>query len=151
MVRRVAVPPRLQAGGDHLDVGLLAGDILPALVLTGFGLGLAFVPVIGLGTGDAEERDGGLASGLMTTAQQIGGALGIAALITIATDRTSDLLATGATPAVALTEGFQTAFRVEAGIMVAAGVLAIAGLRSVARGRAQSAQDDPGGVAARSA
>ena len=104
-------------------------DVLPTLVLTGLGLGLAFVPVIGLGTGDAEERDGGLASGLMTTAQQIGGAVGIAALITVATDRTSSALHSGAHLASALTDGFQAAFRIEAGIIGAAALLALILLR----------------------
>jgi MFS family permease len=104
-------------------------DVLPTLVLTGLGLGLAFVPVIGLGTGDAEERDGGLASGLMTTAQQIGGAIGIAALITVATDRTSSALHSGAHLASALTAGFQSAFRIEAGIIGAAALLALVLLR----------------------
>jgi len=104
-------------------------DVLPTLILTGFGLGLAFVPVIGLGTGDAEERDGGLASGLMTTAQQIGGAIGIAALITVATDRTTSALHSGTQLSGALTDGFAAAFHVEAGIIAAAAVLALVLLR----------------------
>ncbi|HTU95714.1 MAG TPA: MFS transporter [Solirubrobacteraceae bacterium] len=104
-------------------------DVLPTLVLTGFGLGLAFVPIIGLGTGDAEERDGGLASGLMTTAQQIGGAIGIAALITVATDRTTTAVRSGAHLGAALTDGFQAAFHIEAGIIAAAAVLALVLLR----------------------
>ncbi len=108
-------------------------DVLPTLILTGLGLGLAFVPVIGLGTGDAEERDGGLASGLMTTAQQIGGAIGIAALITVATDHTTSALHSGTHVASALTAGFQAAFHVEAGIIAAAALLALVLLR---RGRA---------------
>ena len=104
-------------------------DVLPTLILTGLGLGLAFVPVIGLGTGDAEERDGGLASGLMTTAQQIGGAIGIAALITVATDRTTSALHSSTRVASALTDGFQAAFQVEAGIIAAAALLALVLLR----------------------
>jgi MFS transporter len=106
-----------------------AADVLPTLIITGLGLGLAFVPIIGLGTGDAEERDGGLASGLMTTAQQIGGAIGIAALITIATDHTTSALHCGTRAASALTDGFQAAFHVEAGIIAAAAVLALILLR----------------------
>jgi predicted MFS family arabinose efflux permease len=106
-----------------------AADVLPTLILTGLGLGLAFVPVIGLGTGDAEERDGGLASGLMTTAQQIGGAIGIAALITVATDHTTSALQTGAPLASAMTNGFQAAFHVEAGIIAVAALLALVLLR----------------------
>lgn len=112
-----------------------SADVLPTLILTGLGLGLAFVPVIGLGTGDAEERDGGLASGLMTTAQQIGGAVGIAALITIATNHTNNALHAGTSVASALTAGFQAAFHVEAGIIAAAAVLALVLLRRREAGR----------------
>jgi EmrB/QacA subfamily drug resistance transporter len=112
-----------------------AADVLPALALTGLGLGLAFVPVIGLGTGDAQERDGGLASGLMTTAQQIGGAIGIAALITVATAHTTDALRAGTQPARALSNGFSAAFHVEAGIIAAAGFLAVVLLRSAGSAR----------------
>jgi EmrB/QacA subfamily drug resistance transporter len=106
-----------------------AGGVLPALAITGFGLGLAFVPVMGVGTGDAEERDGGLASGLMTTAQQIGGAIGIAALITVADTRSAHAVAAGARPASALSDGFAAAFHIEAGIFVAAALLALVLLR----------------------
>jgi MFS family permease len=106
-----------------------AGEVLPALVVTAAGLALAFVPVMGLATGDAEERDGGLASGLMTSAQQIGGAIGIAVMITVATSNTGDAAAAGASPASALVEGFQAAFRVEAAVMLAAALLAVATLR----------------------
>jgi EmrB/QacA subfamily drug resistance transporter len=116
-------------------------DVLPALLLTGLGLGLAFVPVIGLGTGDAEERDGGLASGLMTTAQQIGGAIGIAALITVATDRTTSALHSGAQLSSALTDGFAAAFHVEAGIIGAAAVLALVLLRRPRTGEEGSRLD----------
>ncbi|HEX5194386.1 MAG TPA: MFS transporter [Solirubrobacteraceae bacterium] len=105
-------------------------DVLAALSVTGFGLGLAFVPIIGLGTGDAQARDGGLASGLMTTAQQIGGAVGIAALITIATDRTTHALAGGARPAQALSDGFSAAFSVEVGLLLAAALMALVLLRT---------------------
>jgi hypothetical protein len=86
-----------------------AGDVLTTLILVAAGLGMAFVPVMGLATGDAEERDGGLASGLMTSCQQIGGAIGIAVMITIATSRTTDAITGGAAPASALTEGFAAA------------------------------------------
>jgi hypothetical protein len=101
--------------------------------VSGLGLGLAFVPILGLGTGDAEERDGGLASGLMTTAQQVGGAIGIAALITVATSRTTDALGDGARPVDALSHGFSAAFGVEVGILLAAALTALVLLRREAR------------------
>jgi uncharacterized membrane protein YczE len=73
----------------------------------------------------------------MTTAQQIGGALGIAALITIATSRTTDALGAGARPVDALSHGFSTAFGVEVGILLAAALTALVLLRREGRvGRA---------------
>ena len=115
-----------------------AGAVLPALVVTAFGLASAFVPVMGLATGDAEERDGGLASGLMTSAQQIGGAIGIAVMITIATSQTTDAAAVGRRPAAALVEGFQAAFRIEAAVMLAA--------RCSRSRRSAAARSRPGGT-----
>jgi MFS family permease len=125
-----------------------AGGVLPALAITGFGLGLAFVPVMGVGTGDAEERDGGLASGLMTTAQQIGGAIGIAALITVADTRSAHAVAAGARPASALSDGFAAAFHIEAGIFVAAALLAFVLLRHARSAPAQNAAEPRAATAA---
>jgi hypothetical protein len=121
-----------------------AAHVLPTLVVVAAGLGVAFVPVMGLATGDAEERDGGLASGLMTSAQQIGGAIGIAVMITVATTRSGDAAAEGAAPALALTEGFAAAFRVEAAVMFVAALVAVVVLRArrelvAPRGREQTA------------
>jgi predicted MFS family arabinose efflux permease len=130
----VVIGCALGAGGLWLmsrltPTSTYAADVLPALAVTGLGLGLAFVPILGLGTGDAQERDGGLASGLMTTAQQIGGAVGIAALITVATSRTTHALAAGSQPPDALSHGFSGAFGVEVGILLAAAVMALVLLR----------------------
>jgi predicted MFS family arabinose efflux permease len=118
------------AGGlwlmSTLDPGsAYVADVLPALIVVAAGLGLAFVPVMGMATGGAQERDGGLASGLMTSAQQVGGAIGIAVMITVASTRTRDVAASGVPPLQALTDGFAAAFRVEAGVMVVAAVLAL--------------------------
>ena len=98
-------------------------DLFPAFLLSGVGLGLAFVPMtIGALTG-VEQSDAGVASGLINTSQQIGGAIGVAAATTIATTFTSHYVT--ATPArralggAALTHGFQIAFYVLAGVAAA--------------------------------
>src|SRR5690242_4960785 len=98
-----------------------ARDVLPALVVSGVGIGLAFVTMsIGALEG-VEEADAGLASGLVNTSQQIGGALGVAVLSTIAITRTQDILAAhpAVPPPAALTEGFNAAL--VAGATFAAG------------------------------
>jgi MFS family permease len=91
--------------------GTYVGDVLFPSMLAAVGLGLSFVPVtIGSVTG-TKPSEAGLASGLINTSQQVGGALGLAVLATIATSRTNDVFASGVrNPAVALTEGFQDAF-----------------------------------------
>jgi hypothetical protein len=95
------------------------------------------VPLINAATGGAGEADGGGASALLTTCQQIGAVLGIAVMVTIATHHTDALVATGTAPAVAAVEGFQAAFRVQAIVLAAAGLLALL-LRPVPRPVAQS-------------
>jgi EmrB/QacA subfamily drug resistance transporter len=101
--------------------GTYVGDVLFPSMLAAVGLGLSFVPVtIGSVTG-TKPSEAGLASGLINTSQQVGGALGLAVLSTIATSRTDDVFASGVrNPAVALTEGFQDAF-------LAGGVIALVG------------------------
>jgi len=101
------------------------GHLLPGLLLTGVGLGIGFVLLMETATGGAEDRDGGLASALLTTGQQVGGAIGIAVMVTIATTTTGDALATGSPIPQALTDGFTHAFRVQAGVMVVAGLLVV--------------------------
>jgi EmrB/QacA subfamily drug resistance transporter len=113
-----------------------AGHLAPSLAVTAFGVGLAFVVLMEIATGGAEDRDGGLASALLTTGQQIGAAVGIAAMVTIATTRTTDKLARGTAPAVAATDGFTAAFAVMAGLMLAAGALAVLLLRPAPDGAA---------------
>jgi EmrB/QacA subfamily drug resistance transporter len=130
-----------------VDGGFLS-DVLGPSLLAGAGLGFAFVPVtIGAVTG-VRDSDAGLASGLINTSQQVGGALGLAVLSTIATSRIDSLMATahgarGALPN-ALTEGFQSAFLAGAGFALL-GVLAAAVLirgDSVAQAEAARSHDD---------
>ena len=106
-------------GGSYL------GDILFPSLLVGVGLGLAFVPVTIAAVSGTRPDEAGLASGLINTAQQIGGALGLAVLVAVANGRTSDVFASGVRdPRVALTEGFQDAFLVGAGFALLAALLA---------------------------
>jgi MFS family permease len=92
-------------------------DLLPGFLLIGVGLGFSFVPISIAALAGVQPAEAGLASGLINTSQQIGGALGIAALSSIATSTTGDQLSTGTAQAFALTNGFQDAF--VAGALVA--------------------------------
>jgi EmrB/QacA subfamily drug resistance transporter len=102
--------------------GSYVADLLGPMVVAALGLGLAFVPVTIAAVSNVSKDESGLASGLINTSQQIGGALGLAVLGTIASSKTTDLVsaAEGAPAAVpgALTEGFQLAFLTGAGFAV---------------------------------
>jgi EmrB/QacA subfamily drug resistance transporter len=88
--------------------GSYVSDVLPALVLTSLGLGCVFVPLTLVATTGLVNEDQGLASGLFNTSQQIGGALGLAILATIAASRSSNV--TGVSQSQALVDGFHAAF-----------------------------------------
>ncbi|MGW8799322.1 MFS transporter [Streptomyces sp. NPDC055775] len=103
-------------------------DLLPVMLLAA-GFGLALPALTSLGMSDAKADDAGLASGLFNTTQQIGMAVGIALLSTLAASRTDELLADGQSRAAALTGGYHLAFMVGAGFLVAAFVVALAVLR----------------------
>ena len=138
LVTRLGFKPVLLGGLTLVAVGLVwfsqisaggsyVGDVLFPSIVAGAGLGFSFVPVtIGSQIGVGED-DAGLASGLINTAQQIGGALGLAVLATVATSATNDAMeqARGARAALpgALTDGFSAAFLVGAGFAVL-GILA---------------------------
>jgi EmrB/QacA subfamily drug resistance transporter len=104
-------------------------DILPAMLLVGAGAGLTIPALMTLAMADATPEDAGLASGLVNTTQQVGGALGLAVLATLATGRSTHLLGDGAAADVALTRGYHLAFGVGAASVVAAVLLAAALLR----------------------
>ncbi|MFF0290948.1 MFS transporter [Streptomyces sp. NPDC005262] len=103
-------------------------DLLPVMLLAA-GFGLALPALTTLGMSDAKPEDAGLASGLFSTTQQIGMAVGIALLSTLAASRTDQLLVDGQSRAAALTGGYHLAFVVGAGFLVAAFVVALAVLR----------------------
>jgi sugar phosphate permease len=112
----------LDADGTYLS------DVLPAIIPQSIGMGLFFVPITLIATTNVGEEDAGLASGLFNTSQQVGGALGLAVLSSLAADKTSSVLADlGHRPSQvertdALLDGFQVAFTVAA-ILVAFGAV----------------------------
>jgi EmrB/QacA subfamily drug resistance transporter len=133
LVNRVGVKPVIVAGMAFLTAGLVyftqvsvggsyVGDLLPGFLLIAVGLGFSFVPISIAALAGVQSSDAGLASGLFNTSQQIGGALGIAALSAIATSTTENGVQSGTALPQALTEGFETAF-VWGGIIAAAGIL----------------------------
>jgi EmrB/QacA subfamily drug resistance transporter len=134
LVTRVGVKPVLVTGMTALTVGLVyftqvsvggsyLGDLLPGFLVVGLGIGFSFVPISIAALAGVQPAEAGLASGLFNTTQQIGGALGIAALSTIASSHTDDALASGTPVPNALVDGFQAAF-VAGAIVAALGIVA---------------------------
>ncbi|MGH3103898.1 MAG: MFS transporter [Gaiellaceae bacterium] len=134
LVNRIGVKPVLVAGMSIMVVGLVyftqvsvdgsyLGDLLPGFLVIALGMGFSFVPITIAALAGVPEEQAGLASGLINTTQQIGGALGIALISTIATSRTEDVLASGSPLPVALTDGFQAAFWAGAAIFALGVVL----------------------------
>ena len=134
LVTRVGVKPVLVTGMSLLTVGLLyftqvsvegsyLGDLLPGFLVIAMGMAFSFVSISIAALAGVPANDAGLASGLINTSQQIGGALGIAVLSSVAIAQTNDAAKAGDAVPQALTSGFQAAFWVGAGI-AAAGVLA---------------------------
>jgi EmrB/QacA subfamily drug resistance transporter len=128
LVTRIGVKPVLTVGMTMLTGGLVyftqvsvggsyLGDLLPGFLLIGVGIGFSFVPISIAALAGVQPAEAGLASGLINTSQQVGGALGIAALSTIATSQTSDAVASGAALDTALVDGFTAAFL--AGVIIA--------------------------------
>ncbi len=107
-------------------------DLLPTMVLFGIGAGMAFPSLMTLAMSAATPEDSGLASGLVNTTQQVGGALGLAVLATLSATRTSTLRHDGASLAGSLTGGFHLAFTVAAVLVIVAIGLALTVLSSPA-------------------
>jgi EmrB/QacA subfamily drug resistance transporter len=133
LVTRIGVKPVLVAGMAFLTAGVAyftqvsvggsyVADLLPGFLLISVGLGFSFVPISIAALAGVQPSEAGLASGLINTSQQIGGALGVAVLSTIATTTTDDAVAAGDAVPVALTDGFQAAFLVGA-VIAFVGVL----------------------------
>jgi MFS family permease len=109
--------------------GAYLTDVLPTMILMGIGAGVAFPALMMLAMSDSTADDAGLASGLVNTTAQIGGALGLAVLATLSTTRTEHLTAGGSSEDAALVGGYRLAFLVAAGLLVLAVVIALTVLR----------------------
>ena len=104
--------------------GGFAANLLPGFLLVAAALGLAFVGDFIASTTGTSPNDAGLASGLINTSQQIGGAIGLAVTTTIAATRTAALIRTGDRPAAALTGGFHDVYAITGALAIAAAVVA---------------------------
>jgi len=107
-------------------------DILPSMILLGFGAGMAFNPVLLAAMSDVEPQDSGLASGIVNTSFMMGGALGLAILASVAAARTNHLTAAGSNALAALTSGYHVAFLIGALAAIVAAVLGASVLRQSA-------------------
>jgi EmrB/QacA subfamily drug resistance transporter len=121
--------------------GGYAAHLLPGLLMFGLGGGLTLPALASLGMSGATPGDAGLASGLFNTAQQVGAALGVAVLSTLAAARTASLRADGLSSASALTAGYRLALATATGLTVAAIIAAAMVLRTTASG---APQPEPG-------
>jgi MFS family permease len=138
LVAALALLARVPVDGHYVV------DVLPAMLLLGAGAGLSMPALMGMAMSSATPTDAGLVSGLVTTTAQVGSALGLAVLATLATARTNNLLGGGQPVPAALTGGYRLAFGTAA-LLVAAGiVLAVATLRP----QAPFAQPQPDDLAA---
>ena len=140
LVSKVGVKPVLIAGMSFLTIGLVyftqvsvdgtyLSELLPGFLLIGVALGFSFVPISIAALAGVEPAEAGLASGLFNTSQQIGGALGIAALSAVATTTTADALEGGSQLSPALVDGFHAAFWGATIVAVAGVVLSLALIR----------------------
>jgi EmrB/QacA subfamily drug resistance transporter len=110
--------------------GHFTADVLPSMILLGFGAGLAFNPVLLAAMGDVEASESGLASGIVNTSFMMGGALGLAILASLAASRTGHLLASGHSRLGALDGGYHLAFVIGALFAAVAAVLGVVLLRA---------------------
>ena len=105
-------------------------DLLPPMILIGLGAGLGFPSLMTLAMSGTTASDSGLASGLVNTSVQVGGAIGLAVLATLATERTGNLIADGEPAASALNSGYHLAYLTGAGLVLVAIAVAVSFLRA---------------------
>jgi MFS family permease len=122
--------------------GQYVRDLLPVMILLGFGIGVGFPALLNLAMSGATQRDAGLASGIVNTTAQVGGALGLAVLATVSATRSDDLVASGEPTADALTSGYHLAFLIGAVLVVAAIAVGITVLQSEQEAGRSMAEDE---------
>jgi EmrB/QacA subfamily drug resistance transporter len=118
-------------------------DVLPAGLLMGTGVGVSMAALMTLAMSGVAPNEAGLASGLVNTSAQVGGALGLAVLATLSTTRSSHALASGASAHAALTTGYHLGFVVGAALVVAALAIAVVGLERAPKRAAHSVDATP--------
>lgn len=135
LMPRIGTKPVIVAGAliagagiyflSHVPVdGSFASNLLPGIGAVAIGLGCVFTGVTSAATGGVDSDKAGIASGLLNASMQFGGALALAILSAVATDRTDGVLRAGGDAPVALTAGFQRAFLVGTGFVLAAAAIA---------------------------
>jgi EmrB/QacA subfamily drug resistance transporter len=124
--------------------GSFAVDVLPSMILLGFGAGMAFNPVLLAAMSDVEPSESGLASGVVNTSFMMGGALGLAILASLAASRTDSLLASGEDALEALNGGYQVAFLAGAVFAALAAVVGFVLLRAGSRQPAHGGEETVG-------
>jgi EmrB/QacA subfamily drug resistance transporter len=133
----LALFARAPVGGSYLR------DVLPVTVILGFGIGTSFPALMTLAMSGAARDEAGLASGLINTTAQVGGALGLAVLATLSSTRSNSLIHRGQAAASALTSGYHLAFLIGALLVVCAIVLAVAVLEPPAQAEAEGVDGEP--------
>ncbi len=152
LIMRFGARTVLLAGQSLIAVGLVllargpmnsdyVRDLFLLMVLLGVGAGLSFTALTIVAMSSATPSDSGLASGLLNTTAQVGGALGLAVLATLSTNRTSQLLAAGQSTASALSGGYHFAWAIGAGLVLASIVLAATVLKSETAAQAESSME----------
>jgi MFS family permease len=129
---RATLPPGLGLAAAGLALFARAGvgadyltEVMPALILIGIGMGGCFPALMTIAMAGSTREDAGLASGLVNTSAQVGGALGLAVLATLAASHTKHLLAAGHSSAAALTGGYHLAFWIAVALVLSGIVLAV--------------------------
>jgi EmrB/QacA subfamily drug resistance transporter len=122
--------------------GSYVADVLPALIVVALGIGTSFPALMTLAMSGATQEDAGLASGLVNTSAQVGGALGLAVLATLSATRSDHLLGAGKSTAAALTGGYHLAFLIGAALVGAGLVLALTVLQPEQKAAAEAVEGE---------